>query len=92
MFDSSYLNSFLEPHTISEAIVLPFGLHLFPYIVSKIDYFNKKLTDDLKQYSLKLPIIDCTLLREEFKIAFQKQKLNEEQIRQIQQNDYPHLT
>lgn len=47
VFDSSYLNSFLDSHVVDQSVIQPFGLHLFEAVVKKTDELKRKLQSDI---------------------------------------------
>lgn len=69
VFDSSYLNGFLQPRSIDEALILPLGLKLFAYIASIIDKFKSQLNSDSADITRQKPKIDFSKFSEETKTA-----------------------
>lgn len=69
VFDSSYLNGFLQPRSIDEALILPLGLKLFAYIATKIDEFKSQLSNDSADITRQKPKIDFSKFTEETKSA-----------------------
>jgi len=49
VFDSSYLNSFLDSHIVDQSVIQPFGLHLFEAVIKKTDELKQLLQNDIKK-------------------------------------------
>ncbi|MBR4347616.1 MAG: AAA family ATPase [Fibrobacter sp.] len=49
VFDSSYLNSFLNSHVVDQSVIQPFGLHLFEAVIKKTDELKQLLQIDIKK-------------------------------------------
>lgn len=79
VFDSSYLNGFLQARSINEALVLPLGLKLFTYIASTIDEFKERLNQDVNNIRNQKPHnIDCTRFSDEIKNALLSNDVKQE--------------
>ena len=74
IFDSSYLNSFLDLHTVDQAIIQPFGLNLFRDVIDKIEEIKRKLRDNITSLQSELPLIDTSKFSEGLKECFHSQK------------------
>ena len=53
IFDSSYLNSFLDTHIVDQSVIQPFGLHLFSATIEKMDELKKKIKDKINSISIQ---------------------------------------
>ncbi len=74
VFDSSYLNGFLGKRESDTTLVQPFGLNLFPYIISKIDELKTRINNSANEEDVKKPVIDCKQMREDYNSIFSKNK------------------
>lgn len=77
VFDSSYLDGFLQPRSVDEALILPLGLKLFTYLATKIDEFKTKLNEDIQNIKIKKPVIDYTKFLQEKKNALLENNIPE---------------
>ena len=53
IFDSSYLNSFLDTHIVDQSVIQPFGLHLFSATIEKMDELKKKIKDEINSINIQ---------------------------------------
>lgn len=65
VFDSSYTQSFLKKRSTDNAIVLPYGLHLFTALTSTMDKAKEKLQSEIDSIKRSLPSIQTDNLSEE---------------------------
>lgn len=65
VFDSSYTSSFLKKRSTDNAIVLPYGLHLFTALTSAMDRAKEKLQNEIDTIKRALPIIRSNDLSED---------------------------
>lgn len=81
VFDSSYLGSFLDKHVVDQSVVLPYGLHLFSYIIEQMDEFKRKIGDEIKD--IQKPEIDTSKLTDNLKKEFLEGVLSEQTIEKL---------
>lgn len=77
VFDSSYLNGFLSERSLDETILQPFGLHLFSYIIEKIDELKTMLKEDIEEKKNSKPKINTENFSKKFKYVFETQEIND---------------
>ena len=70
VFDSSYLNGFLDVRHVDETLVFPLGLNLFSYIAQDIDRLKKVIKEYANYANSKKPQIDYSNLNEIIKSSF----------------------
>lgn len=69
VFDSSYLESFLNVRTVNEAVLQPLGLGLFSYISSRIDELKSRIQESSQKVRMEKPNIDFTNISDEIRNA-----------------------
>lgn len=82
IFDSSYLNNYLDSHIIDKSVVQPFGISLISYTVDKIDELKQRLLAELRQ--LQVPNIDTSKFTEDLKQSFLNQIISQDQEKYLQ--------
>ncbi len=76
VFDFSYLSGLLSQRTQTETILEPLGLHLFKYIVDKVDYLKSVLKSEAIQQRTLKPVINCENFSDALKQDFVNHKLS----------------
>lgn len=84
VFDSSYLNSFLDTRQVDETLITPLGLNLFKYISDGIDLVKNKLKELTDLAQKEKPSITMTSLSEDIQYAIQNNNVSEKQQKYIE--------
>lgn len=84
VFDSSYLNGLLSKRQADETLVQPFGLHLFAYIIGKIDVLKNKLLDAAEAKHQQSPDIKTVNFSKEIQLIFDNHSFTDAQKRKIE--------
>lgn len=82
VFDSSYLDGFLEIRPTDESVVLPYGLHLFAALTDKIDRLKERITQEISLFIF--PDVDTTLLDNNLREAFRTKNVSKLQRAQVE--------
>lgn len=67
VFDTEYSSTFLQKRTADEAIVMPYGLHLFSALTGAMDNIKGRLDNEISQISRTLPAINTDGLSDDVK-------------------------
>lgn len=84
VFDFSYLNGLLEIRKADSTLIQPLGLNLFSYLVSLVDEFKQRLSDDTNRKRLEKPILELEYFKDEIKKLFENHKVTEKIKTQIE--------
>lgn len=67
VFDTEYSTTFLQKRSADEAIVMPYGLHLFTALTGAMDNLKGRLENEINAISRTLPSINVEGLSEDVK-------------------------
>jgi len=84
VFDTSYLNSFLQTRSADETLIQPLGLNLFSYIVSLIDLFKEKLNHEANKKRSEKPTLNLEFFHDEIKTAFENHAITDDLKKEIE--------
>lgn len=84
VFDTDYSSTFLVRRSADEAIVMPYGLHLFTSLTSAMDYIKDRLENEKAEILRTLPIIDQQGLSDDVKRIITQQTYNPTQKQTIE--------
>lgn len=70
VYDTSYMKGLIEPRNTQEALIEPFGLHLFSSLIKYIEVLKQNISEEISNIRLNLPNIDTTDYSDKVKTAF----------------------
>lgn len=70
VFDYSYLDGLLSKRTSDSSLLEPFGLHLFTYIIDKMDQLKGRLLQDAADTQTEKPTIDTNNFSDDLQNRF----------------------
>ena len=70
VYDTSYMKGLIEPRNTQEALIEPFGLHLFSSLIKHIEVLKQNISEEISNIRLNLPNIDTTDYSDKVKTAF----------------------
>lgn len=76
VFDSSYLNGFLETRKADSTLIQPLGLNLFQYLVNIIDEFKTSLNSEAAKKRSEKPTIELQYFSDKIKTCFEKHQID----------------
>lgn len=64
------MKGLIEPRNTQEALIEPFGLHLFSSLIKYIEVLKQNISEEISNIRLNLPNIDTTDYSDKVKTAF----------------------
>jgi len=78
VFDSEYLEGLLDRRFTDFTLVEPFGLHLFQYLIDRIDFLKEKLKKRTHDEKEKKPIIQAEFFLEAHKKSIEEHNCSDQ--------------
>ncbi len=70
VYDTSYMNGLIEPRSTQEALIEPFGLHLFSSLIKYIEQLKQNIIDEEIKIKSNLPSIDSSMFTDRIRNVF----------------------